>query len=142
MTKSRSNKSGIVVLRNSFLGEGDKLSDASLPLFPPVDLFETGDCYVLNAELPGVENSDIHVEVRGEEFCIWGERKVDHCCSEESYHRLEGIRGRFYRSFRLPEKMAEDAPVRAVLQDGVLRVEIAKSTKSRRIAIEHDPARD
>lgn len=140
MTKSKGNVPGLVILRGSFVGENDKLSDASLPLVPPADLYETRDCYVLNAELPGVESEDVHVEVRGAELCIWGERKVDNCCLEESYHRLEGIRGRFHRSFRLPEALAEDALIHAALKDGVLHVEIAKTSKSKSISIERSRA--
>jgi HSP20 family protein len=104
-------------------------ADGALPLVPPVDLYETQDCYVLNAELPGVDRADVHVEVRGAELCIWGERRMDSYCCEENYHRLEGIRGRFHRTFLLPEVMDEAAKIHATLKDGVLRVELSKSSK-------------
>jgi HSP20 family protein len=105
-----------------------------------VDLYETKDCYVLSAELPGVERDEVHVEVRGSELTIWGERKNDSaCCCDENYHRLEGIRGRFCRSFALPGAVAEKANIQATLTNGVLQVEIEKS--SRKIAIEPDAKR-
>ncbi len=126
----------MVILHNPFLNEGDNLAEGSLPLIPPVDLYETQDFYVLNAELPGMESEDVHVEVSGSELSIWGERKVDPCCSDESYHRLEGIRGRFHRTFSLPGALDDDAAVNAVLKDGVLRVELTKSSKSRKITVE------
>ena len=106
-----------------------------LLLIPPVDLYETRDSYVLGAELPGVAEGDVHVEVKGTELTIWGERKVDTCCPEESYHRLEGIRGRFSRTFTLPEEFDENAVIQATLKDGVLKVELPKSSRSRKIAI-------
>jgi HSP20 family protein len=136
VTRTRGKLPGLVILRDSFLGESDKLADGSLPLIPAVDLYETRECYVLNAELPGVESEDVHVEVRGAELCIWGERKVDLCCSDESYHRLEGIKGRFHRAFRLPEAMDDNAQIHATMKDGVLHVELAKSKKSHSISIE------
>jgi HSP20 family protein len=136
MTKQRRNVPGLVILHDSFLHEGDKLAEGSLALVPPVDLYETRDRYVLSAELPGVESEDVHVEVRGSELTIWGERKVDSCCCEESYHRLEGIRGRFHRTFSLPETLDDNTKIRASLRDGVLHVELAKSSKSRNIIIQ------
>jgi HSP20 family protein len=136
VTKQRRNVPGLVILHDSFLQEGDKLVEGSLPLIPPVDLYETPGCYVLSAELPGVESEDVHVEVRGSELTIWGERKVDSCCSEESYHRLEGIRGRFHRTFSLPEALDDNARISASLNDGVLHVVIPRSSKSRKISIQ------
>jgi HSP20 family protein len=136
VTKQRRNVPGLVILHDSFLHEGDKLAEGSLALIPPVDLYETRGRYVLSAELPGVESEDVHVEVRGSELSIWGERKVDSCCSDESYHRLEGIRGRFHRTFSLPETSDDNARISASLRDGVLHVELAKSSKSRNITIQ------
>jgi HSP20 family protein len=100
------------------------------PLSPPVDLYETKDCYVLNAELPGVEVENVHVEVHGSQLTIWGERKMDACCSSENYHRLEGIRGRFHRTFSLPEAIPADSPLQASLKNGVLRVELPKPRRN------------
>ena len=138
MTKTKRNLAGLVILRDSFLAEGDQTAEGALPLVPPVDLYETQDCYVLTAELPGVERTDVHVEVDGAELSIWGERRVDACCSDENYHRLEGIRGRFHRTFLLPEAMDEDAKIHATLQNGVLHVELSKSSKSRKISVQSE----
>jgi HSP20 family protein len=136
VTKSKRNLPGLVILHGSFLNDGDQIAEGAMPLVPPVDLYETADCYVLNAELPGVDSDSIHVEVRGAELSIWGERKVDACCSEENYHRLEGIRGRFHRTFLLPEVMDADARIHAALKDGVLHVELSKSTQTKNINIQ------
>jgi HSP20 family protein len=103
------------------------------PLNPPVDLYETKDFYVLNVEVPGVDVNEVHVEVRGSRLTIWGERKVDACCSDENYHRIEGMRGRFHRTFSLPKSIEENCPIQATLKNGVLHVELAKS--GRNIAI-------
>ncbi len=135
MTRVKRNPPGLVLLRDSFLCDGDKLRESAIPLIPPVDLYETPDSYALDAELPGVESGDVHVEVRGSELTIWGERKMDACCSDESYHRLEGIRGRFHRTFSLPQAVNENTSIHAALKDGVLHVELAKSSTPKEIQI-------
>ena len=136
MTKQKRNVPGLVVFHDSFLKDGDPLAEGVIPLVPPVDLYETEDCYVLNAELPGVETKDVHVQVRGSEITIWGERKMDAGCPDESYHRLEGIRGRFHRTFSLPVTMDENTRIHASLTDGILRVELDKSSKPRNIVVQ------
>jgi HSP20 family protein len=135
MPRPKRNLPEFVILRDAFLEEADPMADAALPLNPPVDLYETQDGYVLNVELPGVQREDIHVEVRGTELSIQGERRGDSYCCEENYHRMEGIRGRFHRTFRLPETFGDDARIQASLKDGVLHLELGKSTKSRNISI-------
>jgi HSP20 family protein len=92
-----------------------------------LDLYETEDHYVLNAELPGVDGQDIRIEVMGSELSIRGERR--HTCSSESYHRLEGFRGSFHRTFSLPESLS-NAKITATLEDGLLQVTLGKSEKT------------
>jgi len=133
--KTKRNVPGIALFHDAFLGEGDALADGSLLIIPPVDLYETRDSYVLSAELPGVEAGDVRVEVSGTDLIISGERKLTSCCPDENYHRLEGMRGRFHRTFALPVAVAEDAEIKATLQDGVLQVVLTKPADSSRIPI-------
>ncbi len=114
-----------------YLGE-EALADESW--VPPVDIYETEEHYVLSAELPGVAREDIHVEVSGSDLTIRGERRPDPACAEESYYRMEGMRGHFCRTFSLPELLG-DAPIRTSLKDGVLNLMIPKSSKAKRIPI-------
>ncbi len=96
-------------------------------LFPPVDIYETGESFILTAELPGVDREDIDIEVSGPDLTIRGERLFDPVCSQESYYCLEGMRGRFCRKFSLPEAIrAEDLTVD--LNDGILKVILPKSS--------------
>ena len=134
--KNRGHMPVRVLLHGAFLNEGDQLADGSFLMIPPVDLYETPDCYVLSAELPGVDSKDVHVEVRGSELSIWGERKMEMCRSEESYHRLEGLKGRFSRTFSLPETFEQNADIRATLRDGVLQVSLLKPAKCKNIKIQ------
>ncbi len=102
---------------------------------PPVDIYETDDAYFLTAELPGVEQPDVKIEVTGSELTIRGERRFLPPCAEENYHRLETVRGRFLRTFTLPDKLDSGA-ITANLKDGVLEVRLPKAGSGRSIAIQ------
>ena len=135
-SKSRKRFPDVVALNSSYKcysGE-ETLSGESFSWIPPVDIYETDDHYILNAEVPGVAGKDIHVEVSGSDLIIRGERRTDTVCPEESYQRLEGMRGQFHRTFSLPEPLDGDH-IRASLKDGVLNLVIPKSCKSRKISI-------
>ncbi len=100
---------------------------------PPVDIYETDGEYVLNAELPGIAGDDIRIEVSGSELTIRGERRADPSCADECYHRLEGMRGGFCRTFPLPGPL-DCSRIRMTLRDGVLTLVIPKSTRSGKVA--------
>jgi len=115
---------------------GSRLSSEALNVLedklswePPVDIYETDETFVVNAELPGVESKDIRIEVCESVLSISGERRFEAACSRESYHRLEGIRGRFHRVFALPESL-DNTETRAELKEGVLHVIIPKPPRS------------
>jgi HSP20 family protein len=116
--------------RNPGAGSADTVS-----WIPPVDIYETDDSYYLTAELPGVEQADIRIEVTGSELTIRGERRILPPCAEENYHRLETVRGRFLRTFTLPDKLDSEA-ITANLKDGVLEVRLPKVGSGRSIAIQ------
>jgi len=116
--------------RNPGTGGSDAIS-----WIPPVDIYETDDSYILTAELPGVDQPDIRIEVAGSELTIKGERRFQPPCAEENYHRLETVRGRFLRTFTLPDKLNSEA-ITANLKDGVLEVRLPKETAERTIAVQ------
>jgi HSP20 family protein len=92
---------------------------------PLMDFYELDNKYVLNAEIPGVERKDVKVELKDSELMIRGERKIDAVCAKESYHRLEGRRGKFFRIFPLPEPV-DGSRIHITLDNGVLNVTIPK----------------
>ena len=103
---------------------------------PAVDLVEDGDHYVLRADLPGVSEKDVSVEVHDNVLTISGERKSEHEQRGEGFRRVERASGRFLRSLRLPEGVDPEA-VKASFDKGVLAVSIPKpeQSKPRRVAI-------
>jgi HSP20 family protein len=92
---------------------------------PAMDLVETGDHYVLRADLPGLSEEDVNVQLEGNTLTISGERKPEHEAQQEGYYRLERGFGGFSRSLTLPEGVDPDG-VRAHFDRGVLEIRIPK----------------
>jgi HSP20 family protein len=102
------------------------LYDDTAAWVPPTDIYETDNGYMLAAELPGVEKRDIQFEFSGLDITIRGKRRPNAACVNESYQRLEGHRGRFRRTFSLPEPF-DAKRMQWELKNGVLHVMLPKS---------------
>src|SRR4051794_5349419 len=92
---------------------------------PPVDLVERDDQYVLTADLPGVSESDINIEVEDGTLVISGERKVEHESKGENFYRLERGTVSFSRAFTLPAE-TDPEQLHARFENGVLELTIPK----------------
>jgi HSP20 family protein len=103
---------------------------------PAMDLVEEGDQLVLRADLPGLPEDDVSIEVKDNVLTISGERKAEDEEKREGYHRVERAFGSFARSLTLPEGVDADK-VEASFDRGVLEVRIPKpeERKPRRVAI-------
>ena len=102
---------------------------------PPVDLHETPGEFVLTAELPGLSESHLQIQVRDAHVTISGVRheRQTNC---ERYHRVERGHGSFSRTFQLPSPVDADR-ITAELRDGVLTVVCPKAVEgtTRRIDV-------
>jgi HSP20 family protein len=103
---------------------------------PPMDLVETDDHFVLRADLPGLAEGDVSIEVEDNVLTVSGERKAEHETTKEGYHRVERAFGSFSRSLTLPEGVDAEA-VTANFDRGVLEIRIPKpeQRKPRKISI-------
>jgi len=103
---------------------------------PAMDLIEEDDRYVLRADLPGVREDEVHVELEDNVLTISGERKSEHEERKEGLYRLERASGSFSRSLTLPEGIDPDS-IQARFDKGVLEVRVPKreQRKPRRVAI-------
>jgi HSP20 family protein len=103
---------------------------------PAMDLIETDDHFVLRADLPGLGEEDVNIEVEDRVLTISGERKAEHETTKEGYHRVERAFGAFSRSLTLPEGIDPEA-VAATFDRGVLEVRIPKpeERKPRKVSI-------
>ena len=101
--------------------------------YPPVDILESKDSYLIRAELPGMKKEDFNLELKDGTLTLSGERKFEE--SEESkdgvdYHQVERVTGKFSRSFYLPQTVKQDA-IKATYRDGILEVYVPKAEEAR-----------
>jgi len=103
---------------------------------PAMDLVEADDHFLLKADLPGLSEEDVAIEIRDNALTISGERKSEFEKRERGWYRVERATGRFSRSLSLPDGIDPDS-VRAEFDRGVLEVWIPKpeQRKPRRIQI-------
>ena len=103
---------------------------------PAMDLLETADHFVLRADLPGMTQDDVKIELEDSTLTVSGERKSEHEDKQEGYYRVERAFGSFSRSLTLPKGINADA-VTASFDNGVLEIRVPKpeERKPRRISI-------
>jgi HSP20 family protein len=103
---------------------------------PAMDLVETEDHFVLRADLPGLSEEDVNIEVEDRVLTLSGERKAEHESTKDGYHRVERAFGSFSRSLTLPEGVDPES-VAASFDRGVLEIKIPKpeQRKPRKISI-------
>jgi len=104
--------------------------------YPPVDILESKDSYIIRAELPGMRNEDLKTEVNEGMLTLSGERKFAEPANGVEYHRVERVAGKFSRSFYLPQTVKQDS-IKATYRDGILEIQVPKAeeAKPRQIAI-------
>jgi HSP20 family protein len=99
---------------------------ASRYVSPDVNIFETAEGYVLEAELPGVSKSGVEISVEGNELTLVGRReksdlKANHIYSESSA-------ADYRRVFEL-DPAIDTAKVDAKIEQGILTVTLPKSER-------------
>jgi HSP20 family protein len=98
---------------------------ASRRWMPAMDLVETADQYVLRADLPGLSDDDVNLQLEDNVLTISGERNAQQEQNEEGYYRIERAFGSFARSLTLPDGVDPDG-VQAHFDRGVLEIRIPK----------------
>jgi HSP20 family protein len=103
---------------------------------PAMDLVETEDHFVLRADLPGMSQDEVSIELEDGTLTVSGERKTDREVKREGVVRVERGFGAFSRSLTLPQGVDPSA-VTANFDRGVLEIRIPKpeARKPRRIEI-------
>ena len=120
-------------MERSFFGD-DKHS--GLAIFR-TDVTDTGDAFVLDAELPGFKKEDIKLDVENDCLTITAERKVDEEEKQKNFIKRERIYGSFSRSFDVSGVNVDG--IEAEYVDGVLKLTMPKKVEtipaSRRLEI-------
>ena len=112
-------------------------ANASDGYSPAVDVHETEDAYVLEADLPGMKKEDVNIEVLEDTVTIHGTRSDESEEKKENYHRVERRSGEFKRTFRIPGGFQHDG-VKGGFENGVLHLTLPKPDvqKSKRIEVQ------
>ena len=109
---------------------------------PPSDATASSAAYVIEIELPGVREEDIHVEVHGDQMTVSGEKRSSRDEKTDSYIFSERTYGSFRRSFRFPPDV-DGSGIEAHSEDGILRITLPKKAETaqgkRRIDIQRTP---
>jgi len=95
--------------------------------YPHIDLKETENELKLIADLPGIEKSDIKVDISDGNLSIAGSRKSEVEKEGNNWHVKERSCGSFYRCVRLPST-AQQEGIKAIYNNGVLEVTVPKSS--------------
>jgi HSP20 family protein len=115
-----------------------RTSGAGHSWIPAMDLVETADHYILRADLPGISDEDVSVQLEENVLTVAGERKPVNEHDTEGFHRIERAFGRFSRTLTLPTGIDPEA-VQARFDRGVLEVAIPKPAqkKPKQVRISH-----
>ena len=102
---------------------------------PSVDISETGNEYLIRAELPAVKKEDLQITFDGGMLTVSGERRQKVDDKNERFHRVESFYGKFSRSFTLPESV-DSAAIKADSKDGIVTIHVPKTKSESKKPIE------
>jgi HSP20 family protein len=127
-------------LFDSFFGRPSHLGAGMERVWAPaVDMYETKDELVVTADLPGLDEKDIHLSITGDMLTLRGERHWNQQVKQESYYRGERWFGKFERTLPLPVPVQADK-VKASYRDGMLTVSLPKTEEIKPKEIKIDVA--
>jgi len=104
-------------------------------VFPPVNIYDSPEGFVLTAELPGLSADQVEISVEGNRMTLSGERRIEHPANAGK-HRVERPTGSFRRVIDLPRNL-DPEKAEAVCRHGILMIRIprAEDQKPRRISV-------
>jgi HSP20 family protein len=114
-----------------------RLRSAGQRVMPALDVFEKEGKLHINAELPGLQDRDIEIEVTDDVLTISGEKRDEREVKEDNFYRSERSYGSFRRQVALPPGVDTDN-VEATFKEGVLQIAMpikAATTSARKIEV-------
>jgi HSP20 family protein len=105
-------------------------------LVPSMDVTETDKEIEIAAELPGLEEKDVQINVADNLLTIRGEKKAEKEQKDKNYRLVERSYGSFERTLELPDGVNADA-IKASIANGVLKVTVPKPApaQAKKIAV-------
>ena len=112
----------------AFAGNGGKM-------LPSMDVTETDKEIEITAELPGLEEKDVQINVADNLLTIRGEKKAEKEEKDKNYRLIELSYGSFERTLELPDGVNADT-IKASIAKGVLKVTVPKPAPAQAKKIE------
>lgn len=92
---------------------------------PVVNIRDTDKTIIVEAEVPGVDEKDLDIEISENSLIIRGQKKTEEEVNEKNYYRREFTYGSFSRAVTLPVPIQEDK-AEAELKKGTLKITLPK----------------
>ena len=92
---------------------------------PRFEVKETKDAYVFKADLPGIDEKDVDIQLTGTRLTVSGTREAEQREEHDRYYAFERSYGSFSRAFTLPEGADVDR-AEAEMKNGVLAISVPK----------------
>ncbi len=93
------------------------------------DIIDKGDRYLVQAELPGFNKEEIHIDIKDNYLTVHAEHREEKEEKKENYIRKERRYGSYERSFDISDVNADQ--IEAKYNDGVLELQMPKLPKNR-----------
>jgi HSP20 family protein len=101
-----------------------------MAMWPSLDLHETEQAYEVTAELPGLEQKDVDINLREDALVISGEKRQERTEEDKGRHYTERSFGRFERVIPLPTEVDPER-VEATFNNGLLKITLPKNPRAR-----------
>ena len=104
--------------------------------YPPVNLYELSEEYLIMAEVPGVRSEDLELTITSGVLSMKGRNADPVGAAEERFRRQERPRGVWQRSISIPDRVNVES-LSAEFTDGILKIHLPKAeeTKPRQIPV-------
>lgn len=95
---------------------------------PSLDLYETEEAFILEADLPGVNEQEVSVTIEDDTLILQGRRAIEYVLTQGNFYCHERRAGQFVRRLHLPTSVDQER-LHAEFHTGVLRVTLPKSRR-------------
>jgi HSP20 family protein len=99
-------------------------------LEPPTDILETADQVVVVAEIPGIEEHEVEIEIEGDRLLFRGEKSDRQADPNQRHTQIEICYGSFERTLVLPAEVDAEG-IEVSYSDGFLRIALPKLKRRR-----------
>lgn len=118
------------MMRWNPLAQMEATVDATMATFnPDFEVVETREGYQFRADLPGIKEKDLEINISGNRITVSGHREADKTEESDRYYLHERSYGSFMRSFTLPEGIDGNKAM-AELKGGVLNLFVPRNPES------------